>query len=130
IANWLLILLYTAGTGIIKLSFSATLWRVVQSKALKIAIVSLAAATIIITVFEFVFVATTCTPIAKLWKPLEVEGTCRPPFAAGIGFLTHGAVLLVVDLALGAIIPVIVLRGLQMSTLLKVSAGLTMAVGS
>ncbi|KAL2849356.1 hypothetical protein BJX68DRAFT_255521 [Aspergillus pseudodeflectus] len=130
IANWLMILLYAIGTWLIKLSFSVTLYRIVRSRVLTVAIIVLALATTIITVFEFFWTLFLCNPIEKLWKGPAVEGSCHPGTTWGISLLVHGGVLLVVDLALGIVVPVVVLRKLQMRTLLRVSVGVTIAVGS
>ncbi|KAL4954205.1 hypothetical protein BDW69DRAFT_183724 [Aspergillus filifer] len=130
IANWLMILLYTIGTWLIKLSFSVTLYRIVWSKLLTTTIIVLAIATTIITIFEFFWTLFMCNPVEKLWKGPAVEGSCHPGTTWGISLLVHGGVLLVVDLALGVVVPIIVLRKLQMRTLLRVSVGVNIAVGS
>ncbi|KAL3495083.1 hypothetical protein BJX62DRAFT_196758 [Aspergillus germanicus] len=130
IANWLMILLYAIGTWLIKLSFSVTLYQIVRSKVLTATIVVLAVATTIITIFEFFWTLFMCNPVEKLWKGPAVEGSCHPGTTWGISLLVHGGVLLVVDLALGVVVPIVVLRKLQMRTLLKVSVGVTIAVGS
>ncbi|KAJ0416907.1 hypothetical protein BJY00DRAFT_303833 [Aspergillus carlsbadensis] len=130
IANWLMVLLYAIGTWLIKLSFSVTLYRIVRSRALTVTIIVLALATTIITVFEFFWTLFMCDPVDKLWKGPAVEGTCHPGSTWGISLLVHGGVLLVVDLALGIVVPIIVLRKLQMRLLLRVSVGVTIAVGS
>ncbi|KAL2851062.1 hypothetical protein BJY01DRAFT_233031 [Aspergillus pseudoustus] len=130
IANWLLILLYTVGTWLIKLSFSVMLYKIVRSRALTTTIILLAIATTIITIFEFFWTLFMCRPVRKLWVGAEVEGTCHAGTTWGISLLVHGGVLLVVDLALGVVVPIIVLRKLQMRMLLRVSVAVTIAVGS
>ncbi|KAL4985150.1 hypothetical protein BDW68DRAFT_199009 [Aspergillus falconensis] len=130
IANWLMILLYTIGTWLIKLSFSVMLYRIVWSKLLTTTIIVLAIATTIITILEFFWTLFMCSPVEKLWKGPAVEGSCHPGTTWGISLLVHGGVLLVIDLALGVVVPIIVLRKLQMRTLLRVSVGVTIAVGS
>ncbi|KAL3461684.1 hypothetical protein BJX64DRAFT_300065 [Aspergillus heterothallicus] len=129
IANWLMILLYAIGTWLIKLSFSVTLYRIVRSKVLTVTIIVLAVATTVITIFEFFWTLFLCNPVEKLWKGPAVEGSCHPGTTWGISLLVHGGVLLVVDLALGVVVPVVVLRKLQMRMLLRVSVGVTIAVG-
>ncbi|KAL2811583.1 hypothetical protein BJX63DRAFT_444002 [Aspergillus granulosus] len=130
ITNWLMILLYTAGTWIIKLSFCAMLYKIVQSRALAKTIVLVAIAITIITIFEFFWTLFMCQPISKLWIGPEMEGTCHAGTTWGISLLVHGIALLVVDIALGIVVPLIVLHKVQMRMVLRVSVAVTIAVGS
>lgn len=125
-----MVLFYTAGTWIIKLSFCVTLYRIAPSKALTGTIILLAVATTIISIFEFFWILFPCEPVRKLWEGPAVEGTCHVQDTWGISLLVHGGVLLVVDLILGIVIPAVVLRKLQMRLLLRISVGVTIAVGS
>ena len=107
------------------LLFFVTLYRIAPRKAIRVTIILLVVATTTITIFEFFW-----TLFCNLWEGPAVEDTCHAENTWGISLLVHGGVLLIVDLALGNVIPVVVFRKLQMRKLLRISVGVTIAVGS
>jgi hypothetical protein len=132
--TWLMILLYSVGTCAIKLSFAATLYRIVQYTTTSRSIVVIAGATLIVTIPQFATTLFHCRPVSALWTGPTPENNfqrhCNPDALFQGSILVHSIMILVADVALGLVIPILLLRKTQMPLAIKISAGLRIGVGS
>ncbi|KAL2811630.1 hypothetical protein BJX63DRAFT_398916 [Aspergillus granulosus] len=129
-----MILLYSAGTCAIKLSFAVTLYRIVQDTATGGSILEIAGATLVVTIYQFATTRFSCRPVDALWNGIDIEHYVPPDCNSRAVFqsslLVHSIMILVADVSLGVVIPIILLRRTQMPRAMKISVGLTIGVGS
>ena len=124
-------LLYVLSSGVIKASFSFSLLRIVVTKKQKILIYCILASTVAFTIFYFFYLLFACHPISYFWnRVLERSGGhCAPPRNVVAATYTHGAISLVNDIAM-VIIPIFVVKDLQMDLKSKITVTLIFAIGS
>ena len=139
---------YTAGTGILKISFAFTLLRIVihpiQRRVLQGVIVVVFVYSIFATSYSTIFL---CAPVSYAWKqaldPYNlIRAIGQDPDALGLKPLghcrrmplppiyLHAALLIVVDLVLGIIIPIFLLKDLKMDRGLKITSGVMLGLAS
>ncbi|KAL3496284.1 hypothetical protein BJX62DRAFT_232396 [Aspergillus germanicus] len=132
--TWLMILLYSVGTCAIKLSFARTLYRILQHTAMSRSIIAIACATLVVTVPQFATTLFHCRPVSALWTGPTPENNfqrdCNPDALSQGSILVHSIMILVADVSLGLVIPILLLGKTQMPLAIKISAGLTIGVGS
>ncbi|KAF2009345.1 hypothetical protein BU24DRAFT_467734 [Aaosphaeria arxii CBS 175.79] len=126
-------LIYVTTTWLIKTSFCLTLYRVTTNRGEKTVIYIILSIIFIFTIFYFFFILHTCSPIPLFWERLlpahSGTGTCREPASMVAATYGHGAVMLFADISL-AMLPISVLKGVQMSRRLKATVVLLLAIGS
>ncbi|KAL3441441.1 hypothetical protein BJX65DRAFT_313796 [Aspergillus insuetus] len=134
LGTWLMILLYSVGTCAIKLSFARTLYRIVQHMAMSRSIIAIAGATLVVTIPQFATTLFHCRPVSALWTGPTPENNfqrdCNPDALFQGSILVHSIMILGADVSLGLVIPILLLRRTQMPLAIKISAGLTIGVGS
>ncbi|KAJ0418588.1 Alpha/Beta hydrolase protein [Aspergillus carlsbadensis] len=132
--TWLMILLYSAGTCAVKLSFAGTLYRIIEHTVTNRSIAAIAGATLAVTIAQFATTLFHCRPVNSLWTGPTPENNfqrdCNPDSLFQGSLLVQGIMILVADVSLGLVIPIRLLRKTQMPLALKISAGLTIGVGS
>ncbi|KAJ8117749.1 hypothetical protein OPT61_g1120 [Boeremia exigua] len=126
-------ILFVLSSGLIKVSFTLTLLRIVTTRWQRIGLYILVAITGIVTIITFAILLTTCKPIQYFWMQFTtspVQGSCHG-IAMQVKFShAHGAIMLFIDLTLGLVVPVYLLSSLQMPWRVKISAGLLLSMGS
>ncbi|KIW00241.1 uncharacterized protein PV09_08133 [Verruconis gallopava] len=124
-------LLYVTTTCLIKVSFSLMLLRITDKRWISWGVWIVIAITVGFSVFYFFFIMFACEPIQFFWtKALGVtDGRCRDPVAMTRATYAHGAVMTFGDITL-AILPLFVVRSLQMSQRQKISVFSLLALGS
>lgn len=86
--------------------------------------------TVIFTMFYFFFILFACSPVDFFWmRILSLNGHCRDPSTMVAATYAHGAIMAFSDLTL-AILPLFVVKDLQMSRKQKISIVALLALGS
>ena len=143
------VLFYTVGTALIKISFGLTLLRILRyrwQKWVSIAIMVSVAIISIIWFFVFLFF---CSPVSYTWMRgedpfflatvrgkdpvalgLKPRGVCKDNALIADMNYAHGATMVVADLTLGIILPISLLRGLNMKRSLKITTCFVLSLGA
>lgn len=126
-------LLYVTTTCLIKVSFSLMLLRITEKRWIAWGVWFVIIVTVAFSVFYFFFILFACDPVSFFWlKPLAtspLDGRCRDPIQMTKATYAHGAVMCFGDIAL-ALLPLFVLKDLQMQTKQKFSVFGLLALGS
>jgi hypothetical protein len=123
-------LLYVTTTGLIKISFSLMLLRITEKAWIKWGVWFVILVTSVFSVFYFFFILFACDPVSFFWeKPLGGPGHCRDPLAMTKATYAHGAVMCFGDITL-AVLPLFVIKDLQMQAKQKLSVFGLLALGS
>ena len=124
-------LLYIVSSGIIKASFSVTLLRIVVRRQHTCYLYFLLVITTIITPVFTLWIVFSCHPIAYFWERATDlnRGNCISYQAQVIGLYTQSALFLFIDFSL-AVLPIFIVRDLQMDRRTKMSVVAIFAIGS
>ena len=140
---------FTIGVGIIKMGFALTLLRLLRERLHLIILYLTMAFVVVGTLFVVFFVTFFCAPVAYAWTRvldpyllLTLEGVD----AGALGYKPRGkcmntsslvaegysqvVLLIVSDVALGIVLPALLLKNLKMRRSLKVTSGVILACGS
>jgi hypothetical protein len=106
------------------------LLRITEKRWLAWCVWVVVAVTVIFSIFYFFFILFACDPVEFFWtKALGATGHCRDPVAMTKATYAHGAVMTFGDLSL-AILPLFLVRDLQMPLKQKLSVMGLLALGS
>jgi hypothetical protein len=106
------------------------LFRITEKRWIKWGVWIVILMTSAFTIFYFFFILFACDPISFFWlKPLGGDGHCRDPKSMVNATYAHGAVMTFGDIMLG-ILPLFVIKDLQMQTKQKISVFGLLALGS
>ncbi|TQB72756.1 hypothetical protein MPDQ_006472 [Monascus purpureus] len=118
------LLLYYTGTYMMKLSFIFTLHRIVQNKKYyRYTLYLLIFTGLVITLVIMFWVLFFCRPVSYFWRQVADPdgGSCRAINKMTIASVVHACWILVADIMLGLVLPVLLLRQLQMNIRTKSS---------
>jgi hypothetical protein len=118
-------------SGIIKASFSITLLRIVVQRQHTYYLYFLLVITVIITPVFTLRVVFSCHPIAYFWeRAIDLNrGNCISYQAQAFGLYAQSALFLFIDFSL-AVLPIFIVRDLQMDRRTKISVVVIFAIGS
>lgn len=86
----------------------------------------------IFTIFYSFWVIFLCNPVDYAWNVVvrPESGSCKDYSTMELITYVHSAVMLVADFGLGLVLPVLLLKPLQMKLRLKITAGLLLGFAS
>ncbi|KAL2828594.1 hypothetical protein BJY01DRAFT_255296 [Aspergillus pseudoustus] len=124
-------LLWVTATATIKISFALTLRRFLVIKWQHWCIWSSVSTTLIITIFYFCWLVFGCHPIRYFWQRAKqpFAGSCKPMSTLAAAAYAHASVLLVNDIFL-AVLPVFIVKDIQMNRSAKAAVVSILSIGS
>ncbi|KAL2837390.1 hypothetical protein BJX68DRAFT_273107 [Aspergillus pseudodeflectus] len=122
-------LIFMVASWAIKVSFCLTLYKVVHRTVYTASVVGVAVVTTDVTCFECLWTVFFCNPVQAFWLSRD-PASCKNPTAWLISMYVHGITIMCADIALGIVVPILLLRRMHLQLALKISVGLTLAVGS
>lgn len=122
-------LFYVTSTVPAKMSISFSLMRISVKKLHKQILWALMGASIIITIVAWVAVFTTCRPFAYTWDKTIKGGKCQPLNQIILLSYIVSVANVITDWTC-AVLPVFILRGLQMARNVKISIYLILVMGT
>lgn len=124
-------LLYVISTCLVKVSFCISLLRIANVRFQIYAIYVVLTVTVVFSIFYFVWIIVECHPVSYLWEQFSghVKGQCRPVIYMVYATYAHGTVMCLGDLSL-AVLPVVLVVDLHLSSQTKASVALLLALGS
>ena len=145
----LFVIFYSIGTALIKLSFALTLLRLLRDRVHKYIVNGVIVMVISITALNVFYNIFFCSPVAYNWGRatdpyflavaagkdpaalnLKPGGHCKSLTSIVAVTYLHAAVLLIVDILLGMVLPIILLKDLKMKTGLKITSGVLLSLGT
>jgi hypothetical protein len=125
-------LFYGLGTAMIKISFGLTLLRVLAVRWQRWMAWTILTITILDTIGYAFWTIFLCKPVSYACTVATnpTGGSCKSYVTMTRLTYVHSAVMLLADAGLGLVLPIFLLKPLQMKMRLKVTAGLTLGLAS
>ncbi|KAL4780010.1 hypothetical protein BJX76DRAFT_364670 [Aspergillus varians] len=126
-------MLYSVGTYLMKLSFTCTLLRLLQTRAQYFVIFAVMTSGAIITVSTMIHAALFCKPTSYHWNGFDnpdASGHCDVFWSRMLVSLIQAVWIMIADFVLGLVIPFLLLRGLLMHFRTKLSIRFLLGIGS
>ena len=143
------LLLYSLGSGCIKVSFALTLLRILRHRGHRWIVVGTLVVVVGMTIYYFFFSLFRCRPIHYSWTMIQdpyfieeffgndaaamgfkPKGHCTPLHVMKASTYAHSAMMVAADVTLGIVVPVLLLKDMHMRRGLKITAGVLLGLGS
>lgn len=127
---WLLALLYTITTVLLRGSIAVFILRICFNRIHKVIIYATIGTIICFSIFYFFLVIFQCHPVSYYWTRFEpdLEGTCLDPMVFTAASYTHSVVSASADWVLG-LLPIWLIWNLRLDTRTKLAAGILLSCG-
>jgi hypothetical protein len=127
---WLLVLLYTTTTVLLRCSIAVFLLRICDKRIHKVIIYATTGTIIGFSIFYFFLVIFQCHPVSYYWTRFESnpEGTCIDPVVFPAASYAHSVVSAAADWVFG-LLPIWLIWNLKMDTRTKLSVSILLSCG-